>query len=76
MCSELSDKVEHTLPARAVKRLRVVLSDSVKSVIKAKDKLQKACKRASNHSQITQHNPLFHRLHLTSLLFYAEGFAL
>ena len=28
-------QIEHTLPARAVKRLRVVLSDSVKSVIKA-----------------------------------------
>ena len=44
MCSELSDK-----------RLRVGLSDSVKSVIKAKDKLQKACKRAAESSEQTLH---------------------
>ena len=46
---------EHTLPARAMKRLRVCLSDSVKSVIKAKDKLQKACKRAAESSEQTLH---------------------
>jgi hypothetical protein len=40
-------QIEHTVPARAMKRLRVALSDSVKSVKMAKDKLQKACKRAS-----------------------------
>ena len=39
-------QIEHTLPARAMKRLRVGFADSVESVIKAKDKLQKACKRA------------------------------
>ena len=39
------------LPARAMKRLRVSLSDSMKSVIKGKDKLQKACKRAAESSE-------------------------
>ena len=46
-------RIEHTLPGRAMKRSRVALSDSVKSVIKAKDKLQKACKRAAESSEQT-----------------------
>ena len=48
-------QIEHTLPARAMKRLRVALSDSVKSVKMAKDKLQKACKRAAESSEQTLH---------------------
>ena len=38
-----------------MKRLRVGLSDSVKSVIKAKDKLQRACKRAAVSSRTAEH---------------------
>ena len=48
-------QTEHTLPGRAVKQLWVALSDSVKSVIKATDKLQKACKRAVGSSKPTLH---------------------
>ena len=42
---------EHSLPDRAVKRVRVLLSDSVKSVVKAKNKLQKAFRRASETNE-------------------------
>ena len=46
-------KAEHNLPDKAVKRVRVSQSDSVKSAMKAKDKLQKATKRASETSEQT-----------------------
>ena len=35
-------KAEHNLPDKAMKRMRVLQSDSVNSAMKAKDKLQKA----------------------------------
>ena len=60
-------QIEHTLPARAVKRLRVGLSDSVKSVIKAKDKLQKACKRAAKSSEQTLHRQQQNKEHMASV---------
>ena len=60
-------QIEHTLPARAVKRLRVVLSDSMKSVIKAKDKLQKACKRVSESSEQTLHKQQQNKEHMASV---------
>ena len=41
---------EHNLPDKATKRMRVLQSDSVKSAMKAKDKLQKASKRASEQT--------------------------
>ena len=34
-----------------MKRLRVMLSDSAKSIVKAKDKLRKACRRAAESSE-------------------------
>ena len=40
------------MPDKAMKRMRVLQSDSVKSAIKAKDRLQKASKRASETSEI------------------------
>ena len=43
-------QIQHTLPGRAMKWLRVALSDSVKSVIKT---LQKECKRAAESSMQT-----------------------
>ena len=48
-------RAEHSLAAKAMKRVRVLQSDSVKSVTKAKDKLQKASKRASESSEQTLH---------------------
>ena len=60
-------QIEHTLPARAMKRLRVGLSDSVKSVIKTKDKLQKACKRAAESSEQTLHRQQQNKEHMASV---------
>ena len=40
-------KAECNLREKAMKRMRAVESDSVKSARKAKDKLHKACQRAS-----------------------------
>ena len=60
-------QIEHTLPARAMKRLRVAVSDSVKSVIKAKNKLQKACKRAAESSEQTLHRQQNDREHKASV---------
>ena len=39
--------IECNLREKAMKRMRAVESDSVKSAMKAKDKLHKACERAS-----------------------------
>ena len=50
-----------------MKRLRVGLSDSVKSVIKAKDKLQKACKRAAESSEQTLHRQQQNKEHMASV---------
>ena len=44
-------KAECNLQEKAMKRMRAVESDSVKSVRKAKDELHKACERASAISQ-------------------------
>ena len=40
-------KAECNLPEKAMKRMRAVVSDSVKSARKAKDNLHKACERVS-----------------------------
>ena len=48
-------KAEHNLPDKAMKRMRVLQSDNVKSAIKARDKLQKGSKRASETSEQTVH---------------------
>ena len=58
-------QIEHTLPASAMKRLRVTLPDSMKSVIKAKDKFQKACKRAAESSEQTLHRQQYDREYRT-----------
>ena len=60
-------QIEHSWPARAVKRLRVAVSDSVKSVIKAKDKLRKACQRAAESSEQTLHKQQSDNGHLSIL---------
>ena len=44
-------KAEHNLSDKVMKRMRVLQSDSGKSAMKAKDKLQKAIKRASETSE-------------------------
>ena len=46
-------QIQHTLPTRALKQMRVAMSDGVKSVKMAKEKLQKACKRAAESSEQT-----------------------
>ena len=46
-------KAECNLREKAMKRMRAVESDSVKSARKAKDKLHKACQRASETRQRT-----------------------
>ena len=56
-----------TVPARAMKRLRVGLPDSGKLVIKAKDKLQKACKRAAESSEQTLHRQQQNKEYMASV---------
>ena len=60
-------QIEHTLPARAMKRLRVTLPDSMKSVVMAKDNLQKACKRAAESSEQTLHRQQQNKEHMASV---------
>ena len=48
-------KAERNLREKAMKRMRAVESDSVKSARKAKDKLHKACERASEIRERTLH---------------------
>ena len=59
--------IERTLPARAMKQLRVGLSDSVKSVIKVKEKLQKVCKRAAESNKQTLQRQQHSKKHMASL---------
>ena len=60
-------KAERNLPDRAVKRMRALLSDSVKSVIKAKDKLQKAFRRASETNERALHRQQQNREHMANM---------
>ena len=60
-------KTEHNLPDKAMKRVRVSQSDSVKSAMKAKDKLQKATKRASETSEQTLQRQQRSRKHVASM---------
>ena len=60
-------KAEHKLPDKAMKRMRVLQSDSVKSAMKAKDKLQKASKRASETSEQTVHRRQQKRKHMAGM---------
>ena len=48
-------KAECNLQEKAMKHMRAVESDSVKSARKAKDKLHKACERASETRERTLH---------------------
>ena len=54
------------LPDRAMKRLRVILSDSAKSIVKAKHKLRKACKRAKESTEQTLHRQQQNRVHMAN----------
>ena len=58
-------QAEQNLPDRAMKRLRVILSDSAKSIVKAKDKLRRACKRANESSEQTLHRQRQDKEHKT-----------
>ena len=50
-----------------MKRLRAVESDSVRSARKAKDKLHKACERASEICERTLHRQKQNRMRMASL---------
>ena len=50
-----------------MKRMRAVESDSVKSARKAKDKLHKACERASEIHQQTLHRQERNRMRMASM---------
>ena len=50
-----------------MKRVRAVESDSVKSTRKAKDKLHKACERASEICERTLHRQKQNRMRMASM---------
>ena len=58
---------EQNLPDKALKRMRLCQSDCVKSAMKAKDKLQKASKRASATNEQTVHRQQQNRKHMASM---------
>ena len=60
-------KAEHNLRDKAMKRMRVLQSDNVKSAIKARDKLQNGSKRASETSEQTVHRREKDRNHKASM---------
>ena len=60
-------KAECNLREKAMKRTRAVESDSVKSARKAKDKLHKACERASGIYERTLHRQEQNRMRMASM---------
>ena len=60
-------KTEQNFPEMPIKRSRVMLSDSVKSAIKAKDKLRKACEKAAESKEQTLHRQQQNREHKASV---------
>ena len=60
-------KSDNSLPGRAMKQLRVVLSDGVKSAIKTKNKLYQACKRAAESSEQNLRRQQHDRVHKASV---------
>ena len=61
------EKAECNLREKAMKRMRAVESDSVKSARKAEDKLHKACERASEIHERTLHRQEQNRMHMASM---------
>ena len=60
-------KAECNLREKAMKRMRAVQSDCVKSARKAKDKLHKACERASEICERPLHRQEQNRMHMASM---------
>ena len=60
-------KAECNLREKAMKRMRSVESDSVKSARKAKDKLHKACERASETRERTLYRQEQNRMRMASM---------
>ena len=60
-------KAECNLREKVVKRMRAVESDTVKSTRKAKDKLHKACERASETREQTLHWQEQNRMRMASM---------
>ena len=65
MCFHPKEKLSLLFHLR--KRIRALESDSVKAVRKAKDKLQKASKRASETREHTLHRQEQNRMHMASM---------
>ena len=59
-------KAECNLREKAMKRMRAVESDSVRSARKAKDKLYKACERASEIREQTLHRQKQNRMRMAN----------
>ena len=60
-------KAECNLREKVVKRMRAVESDTVKSTRKAKDKLHKACEKASETREQTLHRQKQNRMRMASM---------
>ena len=60
-------RIEQNFPDKAMKRLRVMLSDGVKLAFKAKDKLRKSCERSAETSEQTVHRQEQDRKRKTSM---------
>ena len=60
-------KAECNLREKAMKRMRAVESDSMKSARKAKDKWHKACERVSEICERTLHRQEQNRLRMASM---------
>ena len=60
-------KAECNLQEKTMKRMGAVESDSVKSARKAKDKLHKACERASETCERTLHGQEQNRMRIASM---------
>ena len=58
---------ERNLPGNAMKRMRMLQSDTVKSLVRAKDKFKKASKRASETNKQTLHRQRQDREHKASI---------
>ena len=61
-CDHIQTKAECNLQEKAMKLMRTVESDSVKSARKAKDKLHKTCERAAEIRERTLHRQKQNRM--------------
>ena len=67
MSFDPNKKAECNLGEKAIKRMRTVVSESVKSARKAKDKLHKACQRALETCERNLHRLKQNRMRMESM---------